>query len=181
MPNSPVTGHQPNPSLIFETVQGFQRAFALKAAVEIDLFTAIAAGSHTIEAIAQACRASERGVRILCDCLTVMGFISKTDRAYSLSPDSALFLDSRSPAYSGKALNFLLHPDQRRNFERLTETVQKGSLPDDGRSTLSVEDPMWVDFARGMAPLTTQSAQAIVLSIVGRCGKIKCENFSRKI
>jgi SAM-dependent methyltransferase len=162
LPDSPATGHQPNPSLIFETVQGFQRAFALKAAVDIDLFTAIAEGNHTTQAIAEACHASERGVRILCDCLTVMGFINKADSTYSLRPDSALFLDSRSPAYSGKALSFLLHPNQRINFEGLTETVKNGSQPDDGRSTLSVEDPIWVDFARGMAPLTTQSAQAIV-------------------
>jgi ubiquinone/menaquinone biosynthesis C-methylase UbiE len=162
LPNSPAAGHQPNPAFIFETLQGFQRAFALKAAVDIGLFTAIAEGNHTSQAIAEACHASERGVRTLCDCFTVMGFIDKTDGKYSLSADSALFLDSRSPAYMGKALNFLLHPDQRRNFEQLTETVQKGSRPDDGRSTLSVEDPLWVDFARGMAPLTTQSAQAIV-------------------
>lgn len=158
MSNSP----QPNPALIFETLQGYQRTFLLKAAVDIDLFTAIAKGNHDVPEIAKACQASERGVRILCDCLTVLGFIKKADGAYSLTPDSALFLDSRSPAYMGKSLNFLLHPDQRRNVERLTETVRTGTQADQARATLSVEDPIWIDFARGMAPLTTQSARSIV-------------------
>jgi len=162
MQNPPAPGHQPNPALFFETVQGYQRAFALKAAVEVELFTAIAKGNQTAPAIAAACQSSERGVRILCDCLTVLGFITKAEGRYSLTPDSAVFLDSRSPAYLGKSLNFLLHPNQRQNFERLTQTVRTGSQVDEARSTLSVEDPIWVDFARGMAPLTTQSAQAIV-------------------
>jgi 2-polyprenyl-3-methyl-5-hydroxy-6-metoxy-1,4-benzoquinol methylase len=162
MQNSPAPGHQPNPALFFETAQGYQRAFALKAAVDLDLFTAIAKGSQTVSAIANACQASERGVRILCDALTVLGFISKTDARYSLTPDSAVFLDSRSPAYLGNSLGFLLHTDHRQNFERLAQTVRTGSQGEQARSTLSVEDPIWVDFARGMAPLTTQSAQAIV-------------------
>jgi hypothetical protein len=134
MQNSPASGHQPNPALFFETVQGYQRAFALKAAVEVDLFTAIAKGNQTVPAIAESCQASERGVRILCDCLTVLGFISKTNGRYSLTQDSAVFLDSRSPAYLGRSLNFLLHPDQRQNFERLTETVRTGSQADHARA-----------------------------------------------
>ena len=162
MQNPTATAHQPNPALFFETTQGYQRAFALKAAVELELFTAIAKGSQTASAIAGVCQASERGVRILCDSLTVLGFINKTDGRYSLTPDSAVFLDSRSPAYLGKALGFLLHENQKQNFERLTQTVRTGSQAEQAHSALSVEDPIWVDFARGMAPLTTQSAQSIV-------------------
>ncbi|HXB21974.1 MAG TPA: class I SAM-dependent methyltransferase [Candidatus Solibacter sp.] len=162
MQNSPASGHQPSPALFFETVQGYQRTYALKAAVDLDLFTAIAKGSQTASAIAKACQATERGVRILCDCLTVLGFIRKTDGRYSLTPDTAVFLDSRSPAYTGKSLGFLLHADHWQNFERLAQTVRTGSLAEQARSTLSVEDPIWVDFARGMSPLTTQSAQSIV-------------------
>src|SRR5258708_1231836 len=167
MQNPVAAGHQPSSAIFFETAQGFQRSFALKAAVDVDLFTAIAKGNPTVPAIAASCQSSERGVRILCDCLTVLGFITKTEGRYSLTSDSAVFLDSRSPAYMGKSLNFLLHSNARQNFERICERVKTGSQDigsptDDARSTLSIEDPIWVDFARGMAPLTTQSAQAIV-------------------
>jgi 2-polyprenyl-3-methyl-5-hydroxy-6-metoxy-1,4-benzoquinol methylase len=162
MQNSPAPEQQPNPALFFETAQGYQRSFALKAAVDLDLFTAIAKGSQTAAEIAGTCKASERGVRILCDCLTVLGFLSKADGRYGLTSDSAFFLDSRSPAYLGRALTFLLHSNQRQNFEQLAETVRKGAQTEHARSTLSVEDPIWIDFARGMAPLTAQSAEAIV-------------------
>ena len=67
----------PNPVLIFSTIQGYQRVYALKAAVDLDLFTAIAKGSHTAAEIAKTCNAAERGVRILCDALVVMGFLTK--------------------------------------------------------------------------------------------------------
>src|SRR4249919_4082742 len=95
----------PNPVQIFSTVQGYQRVYALKAAVDLDLFTAIAKGSHTAAEIAGACSAAERGVRILCDALVVMGFLTKAGNRYALTPDTAFFLDSRSPAYLGLALD----------------------------------------------------------------------------
>src|SRR5215813_13312760 len=94
---------KPNPVQIFDTIQGYQRAFALKAAVELDLFTAIARGSHITPDIAKACKAAERGVRILSDAMVVMGFLTKSGNRYSLTPDTAFFLDKNSQAYMGKA------------------------------------------------------------------------------
>src|SRR2546421_4247826 len=58
---------QPSPELFFQTVNSYQRTAAIKAAVELDLFTAIAEGAQTARDIAARCEASERGVRILCD------------------------------------------------------------------------------------------------------------------
>ena len=52
----------PSPALIFETFQGHQRTAALRTAVDLELFTAIAEGAATTAAIASRCRASERGV-----------------------------------------------------------------------------------------------------------------------
>src|SRR5258708_4010313 len=152
---------QPNPVKIFDTVQGYQRAFVLKAAVELDVFTAIAKGGHTVAEIAKACAASERGVRILCDSLVILGFLSKSGDRYTLTDDSAFFLDSRSPAYMGKALKFLLHPTQLKNVEALAETVRRGSCAADQDTILGADDPLWVDFARGMAPMMYPAAQAI--------------------
>jgi ubiquinone/menaquinone biosynthesis C-methylase UbiE len=152
---------QPNPQRIFDTVQGYQRAFVLKAAVDLEVFTAIAKGRHTVAEIAKACAASERGVRILCDFLVILGFLSKSDNLYTLTDDTAFFLDTRSPGYLGKALKFLLHPAQLKNIEDLTETVRQGSCAPDQDTVLSADDPLWVDFARGMAPMMYPAAQAI--------------------
>jgi hypothetical protein len=61
---------QPSPELFFETVNAFQRTAALNSAIELDLFTAIGEGARTPAALAVRCKASERGMRILCDYLT---------------------------------------------------------------------------------------------------------------
>jgi 2-polyprenyl-3-methyl-5-hydroxy-6-metoxy-1,4-benzoquinol methylase len=153
-------GPPPNPAALFEAARGYQDSYVLKAGVDLDIFTAIAQGSHTAAEIAKAAGASARGVRILCDALTVKGFLVKTGNAYSLTPDSATFLDSRSPAYLGKAFKFLLHPMQMKNIERLAEAVRKGG-GGGGHDGLQPDDPIWVDFARGMAPMMFPPAQAI--------------------
>jgi 2-polyprenyl-3-methyl-5-hydroxy-6-metoxy-1,4-benzoquinol methylase len=159
MTPAPGKGSQPTPMLFFETIRGYQNSFALKAAIELDLFTTIAKGGGTVAEIAKGCAASERGIRILCDYLTVLGFINKTDHGYSLTADSAMFLDSRSPAYIGKAVNFLMHPDHFHNFSQLAKTIRQGKTA--GQTHLAPEDPIWLDFARGMAPMMYPAAQAM--------------------
>jgi 2-polyprenyl-3-methyl-5-hydroxy-6-metoxy-1,4-benzoquinol methylase len=150
----------PNPVQIFTAIQGYQRAFALKAAVDIDLFTEIAKGSSTTVEIAKNCKASERGVRILSDSLVVMGFLTKEGSRYSLTADTAFFLDSRSPAYLGLAFKFLMHPTQLAHFEHLSAAVRNGGSSDED-TTLAPDDPIWIEFAKGMAPMMMPAAQAI--------------------
>jgi 2-polyprenyl-3-methyl-5-hydroxy-6-metoxy-1,4-benzoquinol methylase len=159
----------PSPVQIFNTVQGHQRAFALKAAVDLDMFTAIAKGSHTAAEIAQACNAAEHGVRILCDALVVMGFLTKAGNSYSLTSDTAFFLDSRSSAYLGRAFKFLMHPTQLAYFEHLGEAVRKGGSSDDD-STLAPNDPIWIEFAKGMAPMMVPAAQAMAGILAAELG-----------
>jgi 2-polyprenyl-3-methyl-5-hydroxy-6-metoxy-1,4-benzoquinol methylase len=150
----------PDPAAIFELAQGYRSSFILKAGVDLDLFTGIAKGSHTAREIAKGCEGSERGVRILCDSLTVLGLLAKTGDRYSLAPDTALFLDSRSQAYLGSALKFLLHPVHLENMRRLPEIIRQGHS-NAAHDSLGPEDPIWVDFARGMVPLMVPAAQAI--------------------
>lgn len=150
---------QPSPMLFFETINSYRNAFALNTAIELDMFTAIAASGGTVAEIAKTCSASSRGIRILCDYLVVLGFLSKKGSGYALTPDSAAFLDSRSPAYVGRAARFLMHPDHFQNFRQLTDTVRIGKV--ERSHHLEPEDPIWMDFARGMSPLVLPAAQAI--------------------
>src|SRR5215470_2525721 len=158
MTSAPGKGSQPTPALLFETLRGYHHAFALKTAVELDLFTNVAKTNGTVPEIAKTCAVPERSARILCDHLAVLGFLSKNNGSYHLTADSTTFLDSRSPVYMGKAVHFLLHAHQFQNFQQLTETIRKGAPPKDG---LEPDDPMWVEFARGMAPMMFPAAQAI--------------------
>jgi len=66
--------------LFFDTVNSFHRSEALKAAIELDLFTSVASTNGTASEIAARSQASERGVRILCDYLTMIGFPGQTGK-----------------------------------------------------------------------------------------------------
>jgi 2-polyprenyl-3-methyl-5-hydroxy-6-metoxy-1,4-benzoquinol methylase len=158
---------QPNPMRIFQTLNAFQQTAALRAAIELDVFTAIGEGQNTIAQIAQRANASERGTRILCDNLTILGFLTKNSTHYALAPDAAMFLDRRSPAYMGSAARFLNAPEMLHAYDHLTEAVRKGGTAMDGDGTVTPENPIWVEFARSMAPMMVMPAQAIAEMAAG--------------
>jgi 2-polyprenyl-3-methyl-5-hydroxy-6-metoxy-1,4-benzoquinol methylase len=141
------------PIPFFDVATAYQRSAAMKAAVELDVFTIIGKGNNTAVEIAAAAGASDRGVRILCDSLTVMGFLNKADGGYSLNDLSATFLDSRSPQFIGKAIDFLMSAAQKRGFEDLTNAVRRGGGAISGDAAMDADSEMWVKFARGMMPL----------------------------
>jgi 2-polyprenyl-3-methyl-5-hydroxy-6-metoxy-1,4-benzoquinol methylase len=158
--------HSPSPALFFDTVNAFERTEALRAAIELDLFTLMASGRRTADELATGCGASPRGVRILADYLTIIGFLCKHDGGYELTPDAAVFLDRNSPAYLGGTLDFLLKPSMRECFTRLTEAVRRGGTAVSDEGTVSHDNPIWVAFARAMVPLMRQPAR-LLTDLVG--------------
>lgn len=164
---------QPNPSLMFETLTGFQRAMALKGAIDLELFTHIAEGATTASEIARRVEASEKGVRVLCDFLTLTGFLTKREGVYGLTLDSAVFLNKRSPAYLGATALFIAHPTQVASFLDVAAVVRKGGAIA-GQHRLEPDDPVWVEFAQSMAPLsgTTAEATAAIVAAPGTPMKV---------
>ncbi len=152
---------QPSPERFFQLANAYQGTAALKAAVELEIFTAVAEGKRDAKSIAERCGASERGVRILSDYLVIVGLLTKEEGAYGLTEDSAVFLDRRSPAYMGGSLEFLLAPTLTSNFEDLAGVVRRGGTLSDGGGTVAVENPLWVKFARAMVPMAAMVADAM--------------------
>lgn len=155
-----------SPQLIFDTLNAFQRSAALKTAIEIDLFTAIAKGHDTPPALAAACSVAERGARILADYLVVIGLLRKSQGQWQLTPDAALFLDRRSPAYLGGAIEFIGSKEHRDQFDDLTASVRGGGARDDEQSVLAPDHEAWVRFARGMAGMMATPAEALASRVV---------------
>jgi len=123
------------------------------------------------EALAKAIGASERGARIICDYMTIFGFLSKENNRYGLTQDSAIFLDRRSPAYVGAMSNFLASDMHRESFGALAEAVRKGgSAVPDGDNTRP-RDHFWVEFARSMGGLALPGAEFIAALIGASEGK----------
>lgn len=158
--SSPST-QQPSPQLFFQTINAYQRTEALKAAIELEVFTAVGAGNTTASEIAKRAAASERGIRILCDFLCIMGFLTKEQSRYSLTSDSAIFLDKRSPAYLGGATEFISSSMITDGFRNLAEVVRKGGITISEEGTTAPEHPVWEKFARGMAPMMAMPAQVL--------------------
>lgn len=152
---------QPSPERFFMAVTAYQQSAVIKGAIELDVFTAIGEGNATAKALADRCQADERGMRILCDYLVVSGFLTKADGQYDLTSDAAIFLNRHSPAYAGGVIEFLQAPTLMEAYRDIAAVVRKGGTIISEEGTVSEENPVWVKFARAMAPLMIMPAQMI--------------------
>ncbi|MGI9066425.1 MAG: methyltransferase [Pyrinomonadaceae bacterium] len=163
MSSSPA--QQPSPQLFFQTINAYQRTEALKAAIELEVFTAVGEGNSTVSQLARRCETSERGMRILCDYLCIIGFLGKAGTNYGLTQDSAVFLDKRSPAYLGGATEFMSTEKLTDNFRNFAEVVRKGGSLDEDGGTVAPDNPIWVKFAKAMAPMIAMPAQLMAILV----------------
>jgi 2-polyprenyl-3-methyl-5-hydroxy-6-metoxy-1,4-benzoquinol methylase len=152
-PQGPLT-----PSIVFENLQAFQKTFALKAAIELDIFGAVGKGPGDVASIARHAKASERGIRILCDFLVISGLLHKEDGHYRHTASSAAFLDPSSPTCLSSIVRFLSLKELREPYEHLAEIVRKGRTVMAGEGTVEPENPVWVEFAQSMAPMMAPMA-----------------------
>lgn len=173
----PATGEMrmPSPDLFFQTARAYQGTAAIKAAIGLDVFRAIGGGATSAGEIGRRIGASERGTRILCDFLVILGFLTKDGGKYALTADSAAFLDPRSPMCIAAAANFLCDSRLTGMVDSLTEAVRKGgtAMPDGGTTT--PENDIWVQFAESMAPMMSMTAGALASAlgeIAGQARKV---------
>jgi ubiquinone/menaquinone biosynthesis C-methylase UbiE len=150
---------QPTPERIFDTLNAYQRTAALRGALDLDLFTTIDEGASTAADVAAKLDVPLRGARIICDYLVIIGFLTKQDDRYSLAPDSAAFLSRRSPAYLGGTMKFLNAPVFQEYFRDIAAIVRQGRSVND--QSVAPDNPIWVEFARSMAPLMRMPAEFI--------------------
>lgn len=151
-----------------------QRTAALQAAIELDLFRAIGEGPGDVASLATRCSASERGIRILCDYLTINGVLEKENGAYRHTQVSALFLDPRSPACVASTAQFLGNAAMMEPYHRLADVVRSGHTTLPGQGSVEPENPIWVQFARSMAPMVGTAAGPLAEAVLnGRSGPVR--------
>ncbi len=151
---------EPTPDLFLDAVLGFQKTAALKAALELDLFTAVVEESGDLDRIAARTGAAARGIRMLCDYLTVQGFLTKDKGRYGLTPSTEVFLTTTSPAWMGSVVDFLASPEMISLWldDPVSYVRNGGSV---GLGSIAPEHPIWVKFARAMAAFMGPAAQAL--------------------
>ncbi len=151
-----------DPTWLLDEFRAFERTLALRTAIELDLFTRIGSGANTIRALSAASGASERGLRALCDYLTVQGHLLKRGARYSLTLNSRLYLTTASPAYFGSAVKFFASDATVAAFCRLRQTVERGTACSEDFAELD-----WVEYARSMVPLAEATAQFAAKALAG--------------
>lgn len=140
-----------SPDLFMDAVLAYQHTAAIKAALELDLFTQIAKGNTTAESLAQTTGAAVRGIRILCNCLVARGHLEKQDHQFRLTPSSAAFLDRGAPSWMGSVADYLAAPEMITLFlsDPAAYVRNGGSV---GMANNAPDHPIWVKFARAMGP-----------------------------
>ena len=153
-----------SPDLFIDAVLAYQQTAAIKVAVELDLFSKVAKGTNTAEALAERTGAAVRGIRILCDYLTVRGHLEKQGDEYRLTPSTAAFLDRSSQFWIGSIVEYLAAPEMVGLFldEPASYVRNGGSI---GLANNAADHPIWVKFARAMvsfrAPVATRVASEL--------------------
>ena len=114
-----------SPERIVQLGLGFCASKTLLSAVELDLFTELAASPLETEALRQRLGLHQRGARDFFDALVALGVLERRDGIYFNTHETALYLDRNKPSYVGKMLqlaNTLLYP----TWGSLTRALQTG-------------------------------------------------------
>jgi hypothetical protein len=139
---------------------GFQNTATLKAALELDVFTAIGKGVLDADALAAKCDAAPAGIAAMCDSLVVMGFLTKSSAGYALAEDAAVFLDRASPACIAGIHEFLAAPEfVELVFRDPAGAVRRGGS--EGLANVAPDNPIWIRFARAMGPFMAPDAKMV--------------------
>lgn len=145
---------------VFDAALAYQKTAALVAAVKLDVFTVIGTEMMTAESIALRIGASTRGLRILCDYLTVLGLLRKQKLSYGLTHAARMFLDGSSPHAMGSIVDFLAAPEMLAFLlDDPASYIRRGGS--DGLANVTSDHPLWGRFAQAMAPLAAVTAKRV--------------------
>ena len=154
----------PDPGRVLGMITGFEQTAAMLAALSVGLFTAVAEGAGSVDALSASIGCPKRATRILADVLCAHGLLIKTRGVYGLARDAALYLDRRSAAYIGDAARFLASPQKLALcLEDPEGWMRRGGPAHEANTAANAE--VWVDFARGMGPMMAPTAEALVKAL----------------
>jgi ubiquinone/menaquinone biosynthesis C-methylase UbiE len=157
--------NEPFENPVFDLAIAYQKTAALIAALKLDVFNKIGSGMVSLDDLQSRIGASQRGLRVLCDYLTVLGLLHKKDARYSLTEIAKTFLDESSPFAMGSVLDFIASPEMIDLFFRdpASYVVNGGST---GLAAVSPDHPVWVRFAKAMVPFASVNARRVAAYVL---------------
>jgi SAM-dependent methyltransferase len=154
-----------SPQSLIAMMQGAASTAALKAGIDLEVFTHIAHGDDTAEKIAAAKKLPLRSTRILCDALVAFGALIKSGGRYQNSPGAAALFVKGSPGYAGAMTAIAANPLIWNELARLTEIVKAGHTLLENRSAEAEDNPFWQDFARGSRMMAQLAGPAVAETV----------------
>jgi predicted nicotinamide N-methyase len=149
---------------VFDIAMAYQKTAALTAAVRLNLFSVIGEKAVSLEELSASTQASERGLRILCDYLTVIDLLAKQGSNYSLTQVARTFLDEGSPLAMGKIVDFVAAPETLELFlADPASYVRRGGAS--GLANVSPDHPVWIRFAKAAAPFAATTAKRVAAHV----------------
>jgi ubiquinone/menaquinone biosynthesis C-methylase UbiE len=156
---------------VYDAVLAYRKTAALTAAVQLDIFTLIGAGAVTSDALSEKAATSSRGMRILCDFLTVIGLLKKEQGFYSLAPAASRYLDRASPGCIAGSIDFFAAPEMvQPMLDDPASFVRRGGS--EGLAHLAPDHPIWPRFANAMMPIARLTAKRAAAQLAARSGPL---------
>lgn len=148
---------------------GVRKAAAIKAALELEVFTRIAEGNSSLPAFRKSTGLGERASRQLLDALSGIGLLIRTEFEYALSPAAEAYLVKGKPAYYGDVLLAQWSWEGRgqlsravKNGKPLTAWTESAHAPSrsagiwlDPLSTMQEFAPLWEQILNGDEPIAS--------------------------
>jgi 2-polyprenyl-3-methyl-5-hydroxy-6-metoxy-1,4-benzoquinol methylase len=117
------TAPQLNPDLVYDLFWGIFKPQLVRLALQLDVFTPLAAGWTTVEQVAQSCHCNTTGIKYLLDYLCSLQVLERQGGLYALTPTAATFLVRGGKAYAG---DMILHYTGKALFDSIRQSLRSG-------------------------------------------------------
>lgn len=161
------------PDSIMQLAFGFWGSRTLLSAVELGLFTELAKGPRTREALQQALGLHPRSSADFLDALVALGMLRREGATYSNTPETDLFLDRTKPTYQGGMIEMM----SGRLFgfwNGLTEGLKTGEPQNEAKRGGDIFEALYADpgrleqFLAAMTGLSLGAARQIAAKLPWR-------------
>ena len=154
------------PDHIMQLGMGFWASKAMLSAVELGVFTELAAGAANLPALQARLKLHPRAARDFLDTLVALKLLEREDGIYRNAPDTDLFLDKAKPSYVGGILE-MANARLYGFWGSLTEALQTGEMQNEGKhsedffAAIYAEPERLRGFLKAMSGISAGAAQVI--------------------
>ncbi|MGQ0446053.1 MAG: methyltransferase [Beijerinckiaceae bacterium] len=154
------------PANIFELGFGFWESKTLLSAIELGLFTELAAGPADLAALTCRLGLHERSARDFLDALVALKMLNRENGRYSNTPETDHFLDRAKPSYMGGLLE-MANARLYESWGSLTEALKTGQNQNEAKESGDLFAALYADpgrlrlFLAAMSGVSLGAAEAI--------------------